>query len=85
MFEGYARRCVRTSMESSEQYVSGCFLEYADLGYVVCPHATEVEYVCCMCEMLRTDILLERDVVDLPCCSLPHPFSSFYLIWDVDT
>lgn len=54
-----------------------------DMPFVRC--ATEVGYVRCMREMLRTDILFESDVVDLSHGCLPRSFSSVYLIREVST
>lgn len=47
-------------------------------------HATEVECVRRMREMLRTNISSKSDVVDLFYCCFTHPFRSFYLILKED-
>lgn len=56
-----------------------------DLDMLFVPHATEVEHERRIGEVWRTDISFERDMVDLSSCCLHCPFTSFYLIREVDT
>lgn len=61
------------------------FRNIPDLDLLLVGHATKVEYVRRMLEMLRTDVSSDRDIIKLfPCC-LPHPFSSFYPIRGEDS
>lgn len=46
-------------------------------------HATEAEFVRGMCKILHADISSDSNVVELPFCCFPHPFSSFYLLRQV--
>lgn len=79
------RASVRRRVERIVQVLSGVFLNMADLDMAFVRHATEVEYVRRMREILRPDILSESDVVNLSRCCLPCPFSLFYPIREVDT
>lgn len=77
-------RCVRVLIESHEQVLSGCVLEYARFRPFV-RYATEVEYDRRMHKMLGTNFSSDSDVVDFSCCFLPRLFRFFYLIRNVDT
>lgn len=63
----------------------GVFLNMLDLDMLFVCHATEVEYVRHMREMLRTDISSKSGVVNLSRSCLHHPFRSFYLIGKANT
>lgn len=52
----------------------GLFLNMPDFDILLVRHATEVQYVRRMHKMMRTDISLNKDVVDLSRCRLPRPF-----------
>lgn len=62
----------------------GVLLSVPNLDMSFVRHATEVQYVRRMREMLRIDILFERVVGELSRCCLRCLFSLYYPIWEVD-
>lgn len=56
-----------------------------DLDKAFVHNATDVEHVRHTCQMLRTGISTENDLVDLSRCCSPRLFSTFYLIQKMDT
>lgn len=56
------------------------FLKFSDLSVSLVCHRTEVEYLQRLREVLRTDHLFDRDMVDLYLCCLLRRFNSFYFL-----
>lgn len=90
-FKGYLCRCACASMESIEQVVSACFLQYAGIELPFVHHTTKVEHGRDLQKMLRMYIPSESDAVNFSCSCLARPLSLFYLIrkvvtldWDLD-
>lgn len=79
------RRCIRRSIESVENVVSGFFFILPDLDVPFFGHATAIEYARRMREILRTDTSSESNVVVLFCYCLPRAFSPLNPIRDVGT
>lgn len=62
----------------------GVFFNMPDLATWLVRHATEVGYVRCRHEMLRTYISSDRVFVNFSCCYLLSLFSSIYILREVD-